>query len=93
MLKRVVVLSAVPGVADLSPALLNLTDYVFQRRAGGSSRAPTKLIFSAAPPKVGGRAASGRAASQSTNGSVSSTRGAGVRGSKAAMNSVSGQGI
>ncbi|CAM9842704.1 unnamed protein product, partial [Ectocarpus sp. 8 AP-2014] len=90
VLKRVVVLSAVPGVPDLSPALLNLTDYVFQRRVGGSSLAPTKLTFSAAPPKVGGRAASGRAASQSTNGSVSSTRGAGVRGSKAAMNSGTG---
>ncbi len=38
ILKRVVVLSATPGVDDLSPTLLNLTDYVFQRRSRRSSK-------------------------------------------------------
>lgn len=33
ILKRVVVLSAAPGVDELSPTLLNLTDHVFQRRS------------------------------------------------------------
>ena len=39
ILKRVVVRSATPGVDDLSPTLLNLTDYVFQRRSRRSSKA------------------------------------------------------
>lgn len=32
ILQRVVVLSAAPGVGDLSPALVELTDYVFHPR-------------------------------------------------------------
>ena len=32
ILQRVVVLAAAPGADDLSPALLELTDYVFHRR-------------------------------------------------------------
>lgn len=84
VLQRVVVLSAAPGVPDLSPALLNLTDYVFQRRsrrASGSHNAPgvgpsTSLSSSAsvaAPSPGGGRAASTRAGLRSGNGSTTSS--------------------
>lgn len=42
-------LSAAPGVADLSPALLQLTDYVFHRRDGDAplvrARAASRAVF------------------------------------------------
>lgn len=82
VLQRVVVLSAAPGVADLSPALLNLTDYVFQRKSRRSSTAQnmtgqgssssslsSSASVSAASPR-GVRAASSLAVQRSGNGSI-----------------------
>lgn len=82
VLKRVVVLSAVPGVADLSPALLNLTDSVFRRKSAKSSENNENGLGrdSSSMSRSGGS----RAVSSGTitNGSISSARGgmAGIGG-------------
>lgn len=84
VLQRVVVLSATSGVADLSPALLNLTDYVFQRRSrkpsasqnatwlGSSSSLSSAASVVATSPR-GGRAASSRTGPRSRNESTTSS--------------------
>lgn len=83
VLQRVVVLSAAPGVDDLSPALLNLTDYVFQRRSRRSSPSQNATGLEPSPSlpsasvvttgSKGGRAASNRAGPRSCNGSTASS--------------------
>ena len=86
VLQRVVVLSAAPGIPDLSPALLNLTDYVFQRRSptsenaaglGSSSTLTSSASVVAMSPR-GGRVPSTRAVTRSGNGSTASSTSASV---------------
>lgn len=88
VLQRVVVLSAAPGVPDLSPALLNLTDYVFQRKSPTSENAnanatgpgssssvsvPSGSASVVAVSARGGRAQSTRAVTRSRDGSTTSS--------------------